>query len=87
MEMVTFLWYVLCDFLRPCVESIAPWLYVEDKNDPFIWKMLYVKLRKISLFKKGHHKFTHLKFDSREVDLTTDVKFFDSYSSLRNQLW
>ncbi|BFZ10536.1 hypothetical protein BsWGS_13575 [Bradybaena similaris] len=72
-------WYVLSDFPRPSVESMAPWFYTEDKNDAFVWKMLYTSLRRMSLLRGTRLHWRNLLFDYKAVNLAKDVKFFDKH--------
>ncbi|CAL1536989.1 unnamed protein product, partial [Lymnaea stagnalis] len=68
--------FVFQDFLRPCIECLAPWISSSDDNDLILWKGLYIRLYRTSIL-KGKTIFVSKKLTYSEgAQLVNDVKFF-----------
>ncbi|XP_055883986.1 uncharacterized protein LOC106067045 isoform X1 [Biomphalaria glabrata] len=70
--------FVFSDFLQPCVESVAPWVYSSDVNDVLLWKELYIRLHRTWQLTRVGRKakiINNEHFSEGGVKLVSDVKF------------
>ncbi|XP_059150504.1 uncharacterized protein LOC131937247 isoform X2 [Physella acuta] len=71
--------FVFEDYTLACVESVAPWLYSGDPNDPALWKTLYIQLHRTSLLLEGRPCVARKDVYHQKVQLVHDLKFCYGY--------